>query len=275
MIPGNIPMGRLYRIPVFVHISLPIVAIVAALAYRDLVVVPMIAILAFCILLHEIGHSVVAMRKDCDVRQIILTPIGGVAQIASAQPLAPKDEVQVAIAGPLVSLTLAAGLGVLGTITLLTGMPMIPIYLIAIAVANMVFFLFNLLPAFPMDGGRVLRACLTPSRGRLEATRIAMNVGRIFAGGFFLFGLLKPDIKMMLIAFFIYFTAGYEYRSIKAHDFFRGPLNEGPKEQDGLIVGPAPYESAREAEKRNFGVWRETRSAARILLEEFSRMHKV
>ena len=149
MIPGNIPMGRLYRIPVFVHISLPIVAIAAALAYRDLVVVPMIAVLAFCILLHEIGHSVVAMRKDCDVRQIILTPIGGVAQIASAQPLAPKDEVQVAIAGPLVSLTLAVGLGVLGTITLLTGMPMIPIYLIAIAVANMVFFYLTCYLRFP------------------------------------------------------------------------------------------------------------------------------
>ena len=102
----------------------------------DFIVVPMIAVLAFCILLHEIGHSVVAMRKDCDVRQIILTPIGGVAQIASARPLTPKDEVQVAIAGPLVSLALAVGLGILGTATLMTNVPVIPIYLIAVAAAT-------------------------------------------------------------------------------------------------------------------------------------------
>jgi Zn-dependent protease len=274
-IPGSIKVGRIAGIPILVHISLPIAALILAVYHQEVVLLPLIVVLALCILLHEMGHSLVGIRKNCDIRQILLTPIGGIAQIASPSPLSPKDEAQVAIAGPLVSLALALFFGIIGGIAFIMGIPLIPLYILPVAAANLIFFLFNLLPAFPMDGGRVLRAWLTPRKGRLEATRLAMNTGRVFAGVFFLVGLFKGHIGLMFIAFFVYFTAGFEYRLLKAHDFMHGPLHERPEDQDGLIVGPAPYDTGQASTDHRLGIWRETRTAARILIEEFSRLHKV
>ncbi|MCF7849867.1 MAG: site-2 protease family protein, partial [Kiritimatiellales bacterium] len=166
MTGNSILIGRVFGIPIRVHILLVILLPVLAMLYSDSFIFGLMLVVGVftSVALHELGHSFVAMRKGCYVKEIVLSPIGGVAKMSNI-PTKPMDEFQVAIAGPLVSLSLAA-------ILLFAPFPL----LFWIGAVNAGLFLFNLLPAFPMDGGRVLRAFLTRKKGRLEATRIAATI---------------------------------------------------------------------------------------------------
>lgn len=250
----------LFGIPVRIHITvlLLIPLLAGSVGMINAVIIVVTALVA--ITMHELAHSFVAVRKGCRVHDILLTPIGGVARMES-MPEKPMDEFLMASAGPAASLFLAAllaGIGYLVPATVLKNVVMSPFNIVEwLAFANLGFAIFNLIPAFPMDGGRILRAWLTPRLGRLRATFIAATVGKAVAVVFFLLGLRFRHWSLILIAVFVYFAAGREYRSIERRErtkSFRFPFGAGPdwRQADKVLtrneveVSPPPYERAEQ-----------------------------
>ncbi|MBC7083712.1 MAG: site-2 protease family protein [Firmicutes bacterium] len=167
--------------------------------------------------LHELGHSLAARKFGIKVRDITLLPIGGVSQLEEI-PDDPRQELLVAIAGPAVSLGLAViFFAVLHATGVAVGLAAVQYlwggrFIASLASANLILGLFNLVPAFPMDGGRVLRAVLALRMNYLDATRIAASVGQGFAFLFALLGLFTNP-WLIFIALFIYMGAGTEERT--------------------------------------------------------------
>ena len=167
-----------------------------------------------CVVLHELGHSLMAKRFGIETRNITLLPIGGVASLERI-PEDPKQELWVALAGPAVNVVIALLLlpfvamsgsffeGDVGNVTTTQG------FLYSLFRVNVILVLFNTIPAFPMDGGRVLRALLALRMGRIRATAIASGLGRIIAIGFIFFGLFNNPF-LVLIGIFVYFGAQTE-----------------------------------------------------------------
>ena len=181
------------------------------------------AILLFaCVLLHEFGHSLMAMRYGMTIDRVTLFMFGGVAQLVG-QLRRPSMELVVALAGPLVSAVIAGGCAITAFILSRSHVP--PIVVIAVvqylAFMNVALIIFNLLPGFPLDGGRVLRALLWLWTGNLRrATRIASIVGIILAFG--LFGLggwlmgkgpWAGGLWYVLLGFFLYRSAHASYQA--------------------------------------------------------------
>jgi Zn-dependent protease/predicted transcriptional regulator len=167
-----------------------------------------------CVVLHEFGHALVAKRYKYQTQSITLLPIGGIAQLAQL-PEKPVQELWVALAGPAVNIVIA---GIIYGILYLTGN--IPEhfdmnqfgktdFLYSLVIANLTLAVFNLIPAFPMDGGRVLRALLALKAERGKATRIAATVGQVLAVVFVLIGFYS-NIWLVLIGVFIFMGAGAE-----------------------------------------------------------------
>lgn len=176
--------------------------------------------LFLCVTLHELGHALAAMRYGIYTKSITLYPIGGVAMLEQ-MPEKPHQELVVALAGPLVNVVIAAAL--------ITGLAISPEvyrleeltiavnshnFLLNLAFVNVFLALFNLLPAFPMDGGRVLRAVLSALIPRVQATRIAMIVGQMMAVLFVVWG-FKANPFLIFIGLFIFFGAAQEYQMVR------------------------------------------------------------
>ncbi len=169
-----------------------------------------------CVVLHELGHAVMAKRFGVETREIVLYPIGGVARLDRIPP--GKAELLIALAGPAVNAVLAAllfGWLILRQVRapgspmeLLTDAPVVW----QLLTANLTLFFFNLIPAFPMDGGRVLRATLSLFLGEDRATGIAATVGQGMAILFAALALFPPPVKpmLLLIAIFVFLGAGQE-----------------------------------------------------------------
>ena len=202
--------------------------------------------------LHELGHAAVAVKKGCRVRDILLLPIGGVAQL-DALPTRPRDEFQIAVAGPAVSLLLAASFWFAARTAHALDARHPAIVLSSLAGINLMLVLFNLLPSFPMDGGRIFRAWITPRLGRLNATRIAAKIGRFMSIVFGVFGGLNLNLFLVAIAVFIHQAAGAEYRQVqqqetirhaRRHPFFVAE-EERVLDEGDVIVSPPPYYKKR------------------------------
>ncbi|WP_458189786.1 site-2 protease family protein [Haladaptatus sp. NG-WS-4] len=160
------------------------------------------------VLLHELGHSLVARRYGLETESITLWFLGGLAQFAEL-PDDWRQEFAIAIAGPIVSVAL--GVLFYGSFELLAGrLPAVRFVIGYLAVLNVVLAAFNMLPGFPMDGGRVLRAVLSRNRSRRQATRIAAAVGKGFAFLLGITGVFTLNLFWILIAFFIYIAATSE-----------------------------------------------------------------
>ncbi len=170
-----------------------------------------------CVVLHELGHSFTARAYGIQVGQIILLPIGGVSQL-SKNPKNPVQEILIALAGPAVSLGLAVLFySLAGQASILSrgsfwednGRPELSAGSLGFWLfrANLVLAAFNLIPAFPMDGGRVFRAVLRLFLKEPRATVIASNVGKGFAVLFGLTGLYLGNIVLALVGVFIFFAA--------------------------------------------------------------------
>lgn len=172
--------------------------------------------------LHELGHSFVAIVKGFPVRDITLWPIGGIASLARI-PERPRDEFWVAIAGPLVSVTLAGVLYGLNYFETFPEKSDATTFCDALCQINFGLFLFNLLPAFPMDGGRILRAALSRRKGRLAATRIAARLGKILAVIMAILGWHYGAPMLVVIAVFIFFSARAEYRQVLMQEMQHQP----------------------------------------------------
>ena len=173
-----------------------------------------------CVLAHEFGHVFAARRYGIRTPEVTLWPIGGVASLERI-PDKPREELVVALAGPAVNVAIAAVLVlVLGG---LDGAAMAEMenpragMLARLAAANIFLVVFNLIPAFPMDGGRVLRALIAMRRGHAEATRIAARIGQ---GAAFLFALagLFMNPMLIVIGLFIYVAASAEAQHVAFRD---------------------------------------------------------
>lgn len=190
-----------------------------------------ILLLFVCVTLHEFGHAVAARRYGVAVPTITLLPIGGVAQL-ERMPEKPAQELVIALAGPAVNVALAVILlPVAMGVGALTGVPnaglnpagwvdrvaqMGPANLLYyLAGVNLLLAIFNLLPAFPMDGGRILRALLALAMPYVQATRLAVFVGRLIAVPLAIWGIFSGSILLLLIAFFVYVGGGAEREAVE------------------------------------------------------------
>jgi Zn-dependent protease len=235
---GAFKIGRFSGIDVRVHWTfLLLLAFFAFIGYQAsespvgaLAATLTIVALFFCVLLHEFGHSLVAQRLGIEIHSITLLPIGGVSNLESL-PDKSADEVKISVAGPLVSVVLALmffGVGLLlGAVPstptdLFTGFGSVGQFFFYLGYLNAVLAVFNLLPAFPLDGGRILRGLLATRLGAVRATGVASVVGQVFAAAFFLIGLLGGDILLALVAVFIFFGASGEAQMVKQRELTRG-----------------------------------------------------
>jgi stage IV sporulation protein FB len=166
-----------------------------------------------CVVLHEFGHALAARRYGINTPDITLLPIGGLARL-SRLPDKPSEEIVIALAGPAVNLVIVLVLLVFGAEismeTLFSIENPAPGFIDRLAAVNIFLAVFNLIPAFPMDGGRVLRAALSIPFGRQRATRIAAGVGQAFAFVLGFLGLMSGDAILVFIAIFVYLAAGAE-----------------------------------------------------------------
>ncbi len=266
-------IGKIFDIPVRVHVTLLIFLPLFALSFAPMEGMQGLfygalgaAGLFGSVVLHEVGHSLVARAKGSRILEILLLPIGGMARL-NQLPKRPADEIQTALAGPAVSLAL----GILGYSLAPTVAVINPIlgYMVAeLARINVVLAIFNMIPSFPMDGGRVFRAVLTPRLGRLAATQLAAKVGRgiawifgglavlpIFFGG-------RISFSLLLIAFFVHQSAGAEARQAEfeaVHARQRAqPGAPWQIPEADVQVGPPPYARSRP----------DPRSASRFLFDD-------
>ncbi|GAB3323750.1 M50 family metallopeptidase [Haloplanus salinarum] len=160
-----------------------------------------------CVLLHEFGHSLVAMQYGYEIDSITLWLFGGVARFAE-MPENWKQEFTIAVAGPLVSIALGV-LSYLAFLVVPGSLPTVQFVLAYLAMTNVALAVFNMLPGFPMDGGRVLRALLARTRPHAQATQIAAEVGKLFAVVLAIVGLFA-NLFLIALAFFIYIGASSE-----------------------------------------------------------------
>jgi Zn-dependent protease/predicted transcriptional regulator len=179
-----------------------------------------------CVVAHELGHALTAKRFGIKTRDITLLPIGGVARL-ERMPEKPSEELFVALAGPAVNVVIAFALilvlGAFGWLVPLGGLSVTTGgFWQRLAVVNVFLALFNLLPAFPMDGGRVLRALLATRLEYSQATGIAAAVGQFLALGFGLMGMVTGNPMLVFIAFFVWVGAGQEATMVQMKSVFGG-----------------------------------------------------
>ena len=221
----SIPIGRYAGIPVQMHVTfvalLVWIGVSTFTAQRSLGAaaggVGFVLALFLCVLLHEFGHALTARRFGVRTRDITLLPIGGVARL-ERMPDKPRQELLVAIAGPAVNVVIAVALAVVlaalgrpfsaeavAAADVLSG----EAFLQRLLAVNVLLVVFNLLPAFPMDGGRVLRALLAMRMDYARATARAATVGKAFAAFFAVVGFFTNPF-LMLIALFVWIGASQE-----------------------------------------------------------------
>jgi Zn-dependent protease/predicted transcriptional regulator len=179
------------------------------------------------ITLHELGHALMARRFKISTLDIVLYPIGGVARLQSMGE--GLQEFWIALAGPAVNVLIAA---ILVPLTVLTGQWIaldrvetgeVPVLQMVLMV-NVILVIFNLIPAFPMDGGRVLRALLTRFTTRDKATAIAAKVGQALAIVFMLGGFLTQNFMLMFIGLFVFLAAGQEFAMTRSQTLLNGRM---------------------------------------------------
>ena len=230
-IPGSIASVRMFGVPVRLHFTfvlLFVFLIAAGIGEGQSGVMNAVYIAALfgSVVLHELGHALVGRRYGVRTLEIVMFPIGGVTRLE--QPPKPQEEFWIAVAGPLVNVAIAAGLfgalvwrGGLLPIEALTR-PTDANLLERIATGNLVLAAFNLLPAFPMDGGRILRSVLALRRPQEQATRLAARAGQFLAIGLGLYGLLAANYLLVFIAFFVYLGAAQESAAAVGRILTRG-----------------------------------------------------
>lgn len=223
---GSLRIGSLLGITVRVHLLLLILIALVLIQAEDLFgAAALIGILSAIVLLHELGHSIVARSFGIRVLDITLWPLGGMARMSQI-PESPKIEGLIAVAGPIVNFMLAAlaavVLGAQGWGTS-EGSRLSELAFDMLAI-NLTMGVFNLIPAFPMDGGRILRAVLGRSGDWVSATEAAVRVGRVFAGLIALVGVVGvlfvpgmggQGLIFLLIAAFVWFTGAQELLAVR------------------------------------------------------------
>ncbi len=218
-IPGSVGTVRVAGVPIRLHftfILLFVFLVVSSMGEQQSALwnVAYVAALLLSVILHELGHALVGRHYGARVLEIVMFPIGGVTRLEKS----PKagHEFWIALAGPLVNLCIGCGLlGVLLWRGLLVPLDALVIPTNAnlverVALGNLLLAAFNLLPAFPMDGGRILRSALAMRRPEDAATRLAARAGQFLAIAMGLYGLLTANYILIFVAFFVYLGASQE-----------------------------------------------------------------
>ncbi len=236
-------LGSPFGIDLFVHWSFALLLCVTGL---DPVLIAFYLAVFACVTLHEYGHALAARKYGIGTDSITLYPIGGIARLADI-PREPKQEMVIALAGPAVNVAIAVMLFPLAaifgnTLPVLADTGFFP----ALLIANVGLVLFNMIPAFPMDGGRVLRAFLAgkPNFSYARATNIAARAGQIIAVLFALAWITgKTGPFMIVIAAMIFLAATAERRFALVREKFTGGAPGGFRTADGWEVLPPEHSS--------------------------------
>ncbi len=228
----SFPIGRLFGSEIRVHVTFFLLLAWIGVAYyqqggTSAAVQGVLFILAIfaCVVAHEFGHALTARRYGIRTPDITLLPIGGLARL-ERMPEKPRQEIIVALAGPAVNVVIAAVLMLFMNASFSVDAlqkldnPSLS-FLARLASVNVFLALFNLIPAFPMDGGRVLRAVLAIWYPRRQATNIAARVGQALAFVFGFLGLVGGNPLLILIAFFVYLAATAEAQMVGLQDVSR------------------------------------------------------
>jgi stage IV sporulation protein FB len=228
----SFPIGRIFGSEIRIHMTFFLLLLWIGVAHYQQGgaaaavdgVLFIIALFA-CVVAHEFGHALTARRYGIKTPDITLLPIGGVARL-ERMPEKPRQEILVALAGPAVNVVIAfvliLFLGARADMQALESLQNPTLSFVArLASVNLFIVVFNLIPAFPMDGGRVLRAALATRMDRTKATRIAANVGQAFAFFLGFLGLTAGNPILILIAFFVYLAAGAEAQATGLQDIAR------------------------------------------------------
>lgn len=227
----SLRIGRIAGIPIDVHATFLLLLAWLALAplaegasiEKGLSSAGFTVLVFGTVVLHELGHALVARRFGYQTQRILLLPIGGIASL-SRMPTRPIEELLVAIAGPAVNVVLAL---LLGGACLLVGEPLVASgidqgsLLARLFWVNVALCVFNLLPAFPMDGGRALRAVLSTFTDRVRATALAAAIGRALAVALGVFGLAFQPM-LALVAIFVWSAGRVEASMEEAHAALAG-----------------------------------------------------
>ncbi|MHC2991002.1 peptidase M50 [Pontibacter sp. HJ8] len=253
----SLNLGRIAGIKILVHWTFVILLgwIVFSEMQRGSDLTTTLLSLAFvltiflCVVLHELGHALTAQRFGVSTKRITLLPIGGVASLERI-PENPKQELLIAVAGPAVNVVIALLLWLV-----LPPMRDIPNeaffsritpanFLYLLLFINLMLVVFNAIPAFPMDGGRVLRALLAFKLGRVRATQIAANLGQLLAIFFVFIGFFYNPF-LILIGLFVFLGAYSENIMVQHLDYLRGHLVREGMMTNFVTLGPA--ETVRDA----------------------------
>ena len=188
--------------------------------------------LFLAVLIHELSHSLVAMRYGVKIKGIMLFIFGGVAMM-EALPREPREELTVAVSGPLASLAIA----VVSLLISLVPITEVKAFFTLFAYFNFILAAFNLIPAFPMDGGRILRSFLAKRRSYAEATKIAAEIGRMLAVFMAIFGIFTNP-WLILIALFVYIGANEEERLVLTENILGRVKVEDIMSREVVTVSP-------------------------------------
>jgi Zn-dependent protease len=243
---GSLNIGKIFGISLRIHWTfwlLPLWVILtsdhSAEGVGLLMNLLLIAGLFGCVVLHELGHALMARRFGIRTRNIILSPLGGIAQL-ERMTRSPWEEFCIAIAGPLVNVAIAAlltgGLGAAYAVEPLLLEGEIARFFGILLVLNLVMIVFNMLPAFPMDGGRVLRAILSNWKGLLPGTRLAVNIGTVVAIMIGLGGALWLENPWLILISLFVMWAGRQELSVLEMEERRRRADEDPT--PGILVPP-------------------------------------
>ena len=256
--PGSVGSIRLLGVPIRLHFTfvlLLILLIVIGLGSNQSPVTYTVFVMALIVsvLLHELGHAFISSLYGIRTLEIVMFPIGGVARLE--RPAKPGEEFWIALTGPLVNLLIAGSIFTVfytqnKTVNLLAfEQPADGNLADRIALSNLILAGFNLLPAFPMDGGRMLRALLSRIRSEYEATRIATWSGRMLALSMGLYGFVYLPM-LAFVAFFIYL----------------GAANEGAASRGRSLTQGIPVRAAMVTDYRTLPHGSTIRDAANLLL---------
>ena len=251
----SLVVARPFGVPVRVHVSFLLVLALGALQWG----VPHGALgaafgaavmlaLFLCVVLHELGHSMAARAFGIRTKQIVLLPIGGVAEL-DGKARHPAHELAIALAGPLVNVAIAAvlavalGLGVAANVVAMPSLsslaPSVSTFGLVLLAGNGMLALFNLLPFFPLDGGRVLRALLAFRLGEHRSLRVAALVGQVGGLGIGIWALLSGQLLLLVIAALIFLSAGSARVQSAVPELAAGLVARDVCEQGTVVFEPA------------------------------------
>jgi Zn-dependent protease len=271
----SLKLGTIFDIGLYIHWSFPLLLLWVFIsnlhtlgAEAALYWVTLTATLFVCVVLHEFGHALTARKFGIPTRDITLYPIGGVARLERLVE-SPWEELWITLAGPAVNV-------VIGVVLLPLALVLRPSlttlfsfdfsnagnFLLLLVALNLWLAFLNMLPAFPMDGGRVLRALLAIAFDRVQATEIAAAIGAGMAGIFFLVGIWNGAFLLMLISIFVVMMGQQELAAVRHRERMRreAALEVLPADPDVLGTLPAKPNFSGFTWDSKLGMWVEWRN---------------